>query len=105
MSVKGPPLMLISRTPPSKQVVVPSKVYLWRKVSCADDEVMLIDGLTSRLSPTFAPSGPRAEFGAVSELAAVVVQSAPPAPEVEVVHPGREGRGGDAVEDSRCRRW
>jgi hypothetical protein len=47
MSVKAPAPILISSTPPSKKVVVPSKVHRFLKLSVAAAEAMAIPHLTA----------------------------------------------------------
>src|SRR6059036_3570412 len=91
MSVKAPPPIEISRTPPSK---VFSRSYLCLKVIDAVAEEMAIDGLSRRLSLTTAGSSTKAEFGAVSlEPAAFVVthSGAGPLAFVAVQPAGRAG--------------
>src|SRR5580765_1246883 len=86
MSVNAPPLMLISRTPASKQLVADSNDQRVRNESFADADAMLTTGETRTSSETVAPSAPRAEFGAVS-LDALDVTHTVPVPVCELVQP------------------
>src|SRR6266513_1157398 len=76
MSAKAPPLIEISRTPPSK---VLSVLKLFLNVNCVEVEVTLKDGVSRVLSVTQLGSLWKAELGAVSGVDASVTQMEPSA--------------------------
>jgi hypothetical protein len=65
MSWKAPPLMLISRTMPSKPL---SMLYKFLKVTCAGPAGTAIDGVTSSVLPTLFGSGAKASLDALEGL-------------------------------------
>lgn len=70
MSLKAPPAMAISRTPPSKPA---SRAKLLRKVSRAEAVETLIEGDVRRLSTTCFSFGAKALFGDESLTVVVVI--------------------------------
>src|SRR5215471_5688196 len=93
MSVNALPPILISRTPPSNPTVedAVSRLYLWRKVSCAVVAGRLMTGESSSFRPTKPGSGEKAALGEVS-LGAVELTQSDWAPVEAVVQPaGSEG--------------
>src|SRR4029453_13972678 len=79
MSVNAAPPMLISNTPPSAKPL--SKLWFWRKVTCAEAETIGIRGESSRLPLT--PEGASMK-GALGSESATGVGT----PEFDVTHNG-----------------